>query len=227
MSVTADDAGEARAGRRLQLWLEMSLLFVGLPAAMMFLLDPRLLFPILAGLSLVGLALLALTPGFRWRSLIEGPIGPHWRMSVVFLVGAAALVGGLTLWLRPWALFSIPLERPQLWLVIILFYPFVSALPQELLYRALFFERYGALFGAGVSGRRRAVVINALLFGFAHAFYWNWVVVGLTTMAGWFFADAYANRGSFALAWFWHALGGVLVFTIGLGGYFYTGAIPR
>ena len=38
------------------------------------------------------------------------------------------------------------------------------------------------------------------------------------------FAYAYAVKGSFPLAMLWHSLAGQIIFTVGLGRYFYNGA---
>ena len=75
-------------------------------------------------------------------------------------------------------------------------YPLLSALPQELVFRPLFFRRYGHLFPDG----RIALLANGALFGLAHLMFWNWPAVLLSTAGGLIFAHAYARRGSFALA---------------------------
>lgn len=209
--------------RRARLWLEFLVLFVGVPAAMATVVPVRYAFPLLAAMTVVGVALLALTPGFRWRALIEGPLGPHWRATLIFTLGTAIVATALTLWLRPaWFLF-LPREVPGLWAMILLLYPVLSVIPQELLYRPLFFERYGALLG----GPSVAIAVNALCFGLAHAFYANWVAVTLTTVGGAAFAWAYVHARSFPLAVLWHTLAGQLIFTSGLGRFFYHGAIPN
>jgi len=100
-------------------------------------------------------------------------------------------------------------------------YPIFSALPQELIYRGLFFRRYGPLFGDG----RRLVVANALAFGWGHLFYENWIAVTLSFVAGTVIGWAYWRTRSFPLAWALHAMGGMAVFTSGLGIYFYSGAV--
>jgi hypothetical protein len=47
----------------------------------------------------------------------------------------------------------------------------------------------------------------------------------LTLIGGWFFAETYARTRSMRLVWLEHALYGCLVFTIGLGDYFYHGNV--
>ncbi|MEM9726650.1 MAG: CPBP family intramembrane glutamic endopeptidase, partial [Pseudomonadota bacterium] len=214
----------ARVGK-LRLWAEFVALFIATPIAVWwFASGGGGVFSVLLAALVVGGWLLHGTPGWRWRRLIEGPVHPHWRATLGFTIGTVLVVGALTLWLRPASLFAIPLYRPELMLLIALAYPILSALPQEILFRALFFERYGPLFGPEPGGGRLAVFINGLIFGLAHLYYANAIAIGLSVLAGWLFADAYLHRRSFPLALLWHVIGGLLVFAIGLGGYFYAGA---
>jgi membrane protease YdiL (CAAX protease family) len=106
--------------------------------------------------------------------------------------------------------------------MILTLYPLLSALPQELVFRPLFFRRYGALF----PGTAAAVACNALVFGLAHLMFWNWVALALTVAGGLIFARAYLGRGGFAMAVVLHAVCGAIIFTSGLGTFFYHGAVP-
>ena len=206
---------------RLRLWAEFLTLYVGGPLVLALLLPPRMMFTALGAMTFVGILLLHLTPGFRWRSLALG-----WRRLslwsvLVFSVATAVVAGAATWWLFPGRLFSLPLAAPSLWLTIMLAYPLVSALPQEVLFRALFFRRYGSLFPAPAL----AVPLNAALFAFAHLMYGHPLVFAMTFFGGLAFAWAYAVKGSFPGAVLLHALGGQIVFTSGLGILFYSGAV--
>ena len=117
---------------------------------------------------------------------------------------------------------ALPRRAPGLWVAIMLIYPFLSALPQELVFRVLFFRRYGGLF----DGRRVAVAVNAAGFGLAHLMFWNWVAAALTVAGGVIFARAYLRRG-FVQAVLLHAIAGGIIFTSGLGSFFYHGAVGR
>ena len=123
----------------------------------------------------------------------------------------------------PDQLLILPRERTELWLTILVLYPLLSAIPQELFYRALFFERYGRLF----PGRPWAIAVNAGCFGLAHLFFANWPAVLLATAGGAVFAWAYAEKRSFVFACVLHSIGGLIVFTAGLGLLFYHGAVGR
>lgn len=220
MSRETRDEASARA-RRLQLVAEFSALFVGVPLALAFLLPPTAMFSVLGVMTAVGLVLLHRTPGFEWVELRRGPV--PWRP----VLGALALTAGIavaaTLILFPQMLFFLPRESPALWLMILALYPLLSALPQELLFRPLFFRRYGSLFPSV----HLAIWANALLFSIAHLMYAHPLVLGMTFAGGWMFGWLYAVRGSFGGAVLLHAVAGQILFTSGLGILFYSGAVGR
>lgn len=209
--------------RALRLWVEAALLFAVFPVVMATAGRPDLFVKLLIVITLAGIGLLAMTPGFRWRDLLAGGLICDWRVVAVFTLGTAVISATLALWLLPERFLFLPQERTELWLRILVLYPLLSALPQELFYRALFFERYGSLF----PDRRWAIAINAGCFGMAHLFYANWPAVILTTVGGAIFAWAYADRRSFGLACVLHTIGGLIIFTSGLGLFFYHGAVGQ
>lgn len=202
--------------------LEFAALYVGAPLAIALFMPGRLLFPALALFSLAGLALLWFTGGFDWRGLLRGWSRLPWP-EIAGLALAVLLAGIAILWLtRPEALFQILRHRPGFLPVIWLLYPILSALPQELIFRPLFFHRYGAILPRGPA----AIALNAAVFSFAHLMYWSWIVTVLTFAGGWIFARAYLRHG-FPAAWVLHAVAGNLLFTVGMGAYFYTGNVVR
>jgi uncharacterized protein len=210
-----------RVGREVQLALELAGLYVLLPVALALRLPPIWLFPVLLAVTLLALALLGLTPGFAWRDLLRGWRGLDWGHVAKVGLLALAVVALLVWWLVPHRAFSLPRHATGLWLMILLLYPVLSALPQEIVFRELFFRRYGAL----VPRRNVQLVLNGLLFGLGHLIFWNWVAVALSVAGGLVFAHGW-QRGGFAMAVVLHALCGAIVFTLGLGTFFYHGAIP-
>jgi len=225
---TARPARAVSTLRRARLWGEFAVLFLGVPLACAYLLRPQDVVNVLAVSAVAGIILLAITPGWRWiRLLIAQPIRDLALLAVFSLV-AAGIIHTLVMRLAPWAYLSLATQRTELWIMIMALYPFLSALPQELLFRALFFERYGVLFGWRGDGAPMpwlAISANSLCFGLAHLFYWNWVAVGLTAAGGLAFAYAYTRLRSFPLAFAMHVAAGQLIFTLGLGLFFYHGAI--
>ena len=230
--MTTIDATHARRAtsplRLARLWGEFIALYIGVPLACAYLLRPADVVNVLAASAAAGVILLAVTPGWRWvRLLICRPIRDLAALAVFALV-SAAIIHTLVMELAPWAYLSLPTQRYELWVMIMALYPFLSALPQELLFRALFFERYGVLLGWRGDGEPMpwlAILLNSFIFGLAHLFYWNWVAVGLTAAGGLAFAYAYTRLRSFPLAFAMHVVAGQLIFTLGLGLFFYHGAV--
>lgn len=201
----------------IRLRAELAALYVAAPLAAGLGAPPRLLAVVA---SAVGLALLHATPGFRWRELAAGWSRVAWG-RVAALACATAVVGlALVLALRPEALFEPGRSRPRLLVAIVVLYPPLSALPQEVLFRALFFRLYGPVLPRGVAAQ---VVLNAALFALAHLAYRSWVVAGLAFAGGLAFAHAHRVRGRFAEAVALHAAAGVALFALGLGAWFLLG----
>ncbi|GBR19081.1 hypothetical protein AA3271_0383 [Gluconobacter japonicus NBRC 3271] len=67
------------------------------------------------------------------------------------------------------------------------------------------------------------IVASAVAFGFAHILFLNWIAVGMTLIGGVLFASDYSRHRSLTLTCFEHSLYGCLIFTVGLGRFFYTG----
>lgn len=202
---------------------ELVILFLLLPVLMAVWLPRGWLFPVLGAFTLAGAILLTRTAGFRWRDLISG-----WREVAVFPVLGVILVTAGISWLvmtstRPEALFFMIRQRPEFMLVIALLYPILSALPQEVLFRPLWFRRYGDLLPGGAAG----LVLNAAAFSFAHLMYWSWIVASMTFTGGLVFAWAYEVKKSFPLAVVLHSVAGIVLFAFGMGVYFYSGAVER
>jgi len=204
--------------------VEALLLFVAAPLVHVALFDRLGVFAPLAAVTAVGLGLLATTPGWRWGEVVAlSTLRGQGRLILGFTAVAAAVIFALVLALIPHRLFGLPRHMPETWALVMLFYPLVSVLGQELLFRPLFFRRYGDLFAGPVT----LVIANAGVFSLTHAFYQNWVALALTFLGGLIFAEVYRRTRSFPLVFVLHSLAGQLIFTSGLGVYFYHGAIPQ
>lgn len=138
------------------------------------------------------------------------------RLLLRWLI-CGVLMTGVIWMLMPDRLFSLPRQDPLFWLGILAGYPVLSALPQELIYRAWFLQRYACLF------RRRSILlaVNALAFGWLHWLFDSLIAVLLTIIGGWFFAETYTRTRSLRLVCLEHALYGNLIFTIGMESLFY------
>ena len=179
---------------------------------------------VLPSLALAGVACLVVLlrdPTFSRRQLWNTTAARGQLASTLLRVLlAAAGLTVVTMLLAPDALLAFPRDRPWFWLAVMLLYPLVSVYLQEVIFRAFFFHRYGALFASD----RGRVLASAALFAFAHIVMRNVPALLLTFVGGLMFAGVYARTRSLALACLEHAVLGDFVFTIGLGTFFFDGA---
>jgi len=164
----------------------------------------------------------------RWRHKIsmhdllrrKVPV-TEWRRILMIYAAAIPCMVGLLWLIKPDALFSLISHRPKVWLLVMIAYPLISVLPQELIYRVFFFERYRPLFGHGFA----MMAINAIAFSGVHALFHNWPAVILTLPGGALFAYTYERTSSLRLVAIEHALYGCAIFTIGYGTFFFEGTL--
>lgn len=216
----ADAAADGRPGR-VRLAAEFAALFLAAPLVLALALPPSAMFPALFAVTAAGLVLLARTPGFAWRELRLGPV--RWREVALFAGLTAAVCAAVIALTAPGSAFLLMRVNPALMAAILVLYPVLSALPQEVVFRALYFRRYGAILPGGAAG----LALNAAVFAWAHLLFWNGIVMAMTFAGGLAFAHAYRVRASFPQAVVMHAVAGNIVFLFGLGIFFYTGNIQR
>lgn len=221
---------------RLWRWIEMGLLFGFAPIIMSWLvhgehipllsdyIPPGTKIPIFVALLpvlFVAAFLLLIDPTFRLHDELRRRLG--WRNALtivmIFLIGGSAAA----LWVKhahPSWFLEFPINRPDTYTRIMIAYPLFSVAAQELLYRSFYFHRYGPLFGTQVW---LIVSLNGLLFGFAHIVMNSAFAIAATALGGLILAARYAVTRSFWAVFIEHTLWGWLIFTIGLGRYFFTG----
>jgi membrane protease YdiL (CAAX protease family) len=206
---------------RAALAFEFLLLFVALPAA--FALRPVAWpLPVLWALALYCYVVLRRQPDFKprkfWRT---SALAARGRSILALFLPAACLLTLAVYALAPQLFLNLPRQQPFLWALVMLLYPIFSVVPQTLIYRAFIFNRYGPLF----PNPRMLILASAASFAWLHIVLRNPLAPLLTLPAGVLFAWRYANTNSVLVSAFEHALYGCLVFTTGLGAYFYTGAV--
>lgn len=207
---------------RLARLVEMLALFLGVPTLMAMRVVEVGLWPALLVGGSACLGALLLDGSFDrtrlWnfqgaRAIFRGLL-PMFGLSVVVL-GFGVLVA------LPERFLQFPLQRPAFWLLVMVAYPVLSVYPQEIIFRAFFFHRYGPVFvRPGVT-----IGASAIAFGYAHIILHNWVAVTLSVIGGALFAWTYERSRSLLAASIEHALYGCAIFTLGLGWYFYAGAV--
>lgn len=200
---------------RLRLGTEFTIVFLGVPL-------------LIVALKVQILMFIALWAGgvaayFFCRRLNVQTTG--WRAGIIPMLRRfaflAPLIALLSWYLVPQFFLELPRQHPLLWLAVMVLYPVLSVWPQEIIYRQLIYHRYHPLFGQGVG----YVAVSAASFGYAHLIMVNWLAIAMTAAGGYIFATDYAARRSLILVCLEHALYGCLIFTVGLGRYFYTGSV--
>ncbi|MBN2894406.1 MAG: CPBP family intramembrane metalloprotease [Campylobacterales bacterium] len=198
------------------LYAEMVLLFVAPSLSVYFgVMPPWMIIPGLWVLTLYAYWILR-----RHQMPVFEPLRHYCR----HLLGRTALLGVLGLAMLVFIgyskLFVLVLERPLVWVAILALYPLLSALPQEILFRRFFFYRYSALMGSGA-----LFWLSAALFALAHLPFGNEVALAGSFAGGILFAHSYRQSGTILSSWIEHSLYGIMIFTFGLGHYFYHGRI--
>jgi len=138
------------------------------------------------------------------------------KMILLRFIIAAILLTAITLYFFPELFLRLPTQRPQIWLVVMLLYPILSAYPQEIILRTFFFQRYADFFPK----TSVLIIANAALFAWMHILFGNWIAIILSFIGGLLFAHTYHKTQSTLLVSIEHALYGNFLFTIGLGWFF-------
>ena len=205
--------------RRAWLAVEATAIFVALPLAVGF--GPWALpkIPTLLVVTLGCALLLRRDDGWdrgelswnRWTRAELVPVLVRFAALALPILGLAYSLVGAD------GLFAFARRAPWIYLAVLVLYPWLSAFPQEVVWRSFLFHRYRPLLGDGV-GR---VAASALLFAFLHVVYGNAVAPALSLVGGWLFARTFARTRSLWLVTIEHALYGLWLFTVGLGRFFY------
>jgi membrane protease YdiL (CAAX protease family) len=117
----------------------------------------------------------------------------------------------------PQLLFSMPKEHTGLWLMILFLYPPLSALVQEIVFRAFFAYRFETI----LKGRTVFLLSNGILFAYIHSVFGNAIAVVFSFIGAFLFMSTYLKTRSVAMSAIEHALYGNLIFTLGIGNFFY------
>lgn len=197
---------------------ELLLIFIGIPLA--YYLDwlpvPKIvaLLVVAAGCILV----LKFDSAYDLNNLLAWPkMHFNWKTILLRSSVVAAVIFSLVMISQPDALFSLPKELPWVWSFVMLLYPVLSVIPQEVIYRVFFFERYRSVFKKD----KQLVMVSAFSFAFLHIVYDNWWAVTLSFLGGLILSWTYQKSRSLWWVSLEHAIYGCLIFTIGMGNYFY------
>jgi membrane protease YdiL (CAAX protease family) len=208
---------------KIRLISEFIFLYLILPLLVMLDFLPVPLLLILLAMGITVHLFLYYDPYFNRNKFYNWKSGKKeiWKIILLFVPLAALMV--VLIWqIDETKLFYLPSTNPLFLLMISIFYPVFSVVPQGLAYRALFFHRYGILF----PGNTLRIVISAILFSFGHILYKNALVLLLAFCAGLIFAYRYYKTESLLISVLEHSLYGVWLFTCGLG-YFFVSSFVK
>jgi membrane protease YdiL (CAAX protease family) len=198
-------------------WIEMAGIFFGIPLLLVGDFVPRPKIIVLLFVCICCLVLLLRDKTFD-RSCLGFNGFHNWRTLVMRFAIIISFLALYTVLSEPGNVRAFLRHKPALWALIMITYPFLSVVPQEIIFRAFYFHRYGPLFAE----KKLIVVTNAALFAFAHIFFKNWVAVIGAFVAGLLWASTYLRSRSLLVVSIEHALYGDFVFTLGIGYYFYN-----
>ncbi len=203
--------------------VEMAILFGATPFAVDHVVHQRGI-PIFVALVPV-LALILLLLGIDRSFSLGRELSRGFSLAqLASIIAVFVVCGGAVAWYvahyHPAWFLEFPRNRPETYRRIMLLYPLMSVIAQELVYRTFFFHRYGLLFGRAWW---LAILLNGLAFGFGHIVIGTPLAIYGTAATGLLFATRYAMTRSFWAVFIEHTLWGALVFTVGLGQFFFTG----
>lgn len=127
-----------------------------------------------------------------------------------------------TIFFKPQNLFYFVKSTPLIWLTVIVLYPLVSAFTQEVIFRKFFFFRYQTLWK---NNQTTTILLSGFLFSYMHIVFQNPIAVIFSFIGGVIFSYMYAKTKSLMLVSIEHGLYGDILFTLGLGYYFYHGSV--
>jgi len=197
-----------------RLIFEFVLIYLLIPIILFFIKSKIAIFLVLISIFILSIFLLNKDQKFKFNNL---KTKIHWKLCIILTILFFVTIYIYTFFLDQNLLFKFPLKHFFLWLVVIIFYPFLSVVPQEFIFRVLFFHRYSPLFKNRIDC---SIIINTFIFSYSHLVFSNFHAILITTIASPLFAWAYIKR-SFATCIILHSIGGQLIFTIGLGKYFF------
>lgn len=157
----------------------------------------------------------------HFKNAFSRPRKGWWRASLMraFIVVILALI--VCTLCFPELLFDFPRHKPAIWILVLCLYPVLSVFPQEIIYRLYFFE----VIVSGKEAKWPKIVVGTLLFSWVHIIYLNVFALWGTLFGGAVFNVLYwTYRDEPGVMWrvlLEHSLYGLIIFTVGLGGFFF------
>lgn len=165
---------------------------------------------------IIFLVVLLKSKGYKNKNLIKFSKDYDWSKALLRFLIIAVIAFLFVYFFHNDLLFHFADEKPERYLLFLVIYPVVSVIPQEIVYRGYFFYRYKSIFpNIKIMG-----IINAILFGYLHFIYDNWLAVIGAALVGIVFIINYLKTKSLMNVAIEHYAYGILIFTLGLGKFF-------
>ena len=193
---------------------ELFFIYLFLPTIILFFQSKILIFTLLYLVFIFAFLRLRKDKSFELKALTKKI---NWKISFIYFF--VFLVSGYfyVLFYDPNILLSFPKDNFQLWVIVMFIYPFFSVIPQEIIYRVFFYHRYKKLFSGNLL---LLTLLNLFFFSFAHIVFNNPHAILITAIASPIFSYLYIKESFFTCVLV-HSLGGQIIFTLGLGKFFY------
>ncbi|MGI9527287.1 MAG: CPBP family intramembrane glutamic endopeptidase [Weeksellaceae bacterium] len=208
--------------KQLTKWMEQVFLYLIIPVFIYLYIDE--LRDLTKGISLIALFLpgisvilfIVLKKKYKMTNKEIFYIGSwkkEWKSLLLMFTISVILYSWITWYYMPEYFMKFPLENFPQWILVMFLYPILSVIPQGIIYRLFFFQRYQSLYRNHIV----LIVFSALYFCFAHIIFNNFIAIGFTIMGGLLFAWRYYRSRSILISCLEHSLYGNLLFTIGIG----------
>lgn len=197
-------------------FLEFFFIFISLPLFFLYKILPSFL--VLPTLWVLSIYVLYLLRNENIRDIFDRIDKKEFFLVIKRFVFFASLILLFTYFFYEDKLFNFLLQKPDVYITVMILYPLLSVIPQELIFRKFFLFRYEFIFTS-----KMLIIINAAVFCFIHIIFTNYIALFFSFIGGLLFIKTYLNTKSFTLVCIEHALYGDLIFTIGLGEFFYHG----
>jgi hypothetical protein len=152
---------------------ELLLFMLAVPVALWLLLPASAILPVVWGMALFCHWLGRKSPvayaayGWNWAAVNRANLVP----MLARFAFCTLLLGVGTWLLKPEMLWGFVREKPQLWAIVMVFYPLVSVVPQEIIFRRYLFARHADILSPALV----LILVSGIGFGFAHIVFNNWV----------------------------------------------------
>ena len=193
--------------------IEFFLIFIFLPIILFFIPETKLVFTTLYIVFFFSLWKIKKDNTFNFSTLKNKP---DWKFIFLYFLIFSLLGFFYTFFADKSLFFIFPKENPKVWLLVIILYPIFSVIPQEFIYRVFFLQRYKNILSKNLLMN---YFINSLVFSYAHIVFQNYHAVIITALVSPIFYYSYEKK-SFSTCILVHSIGGLLIFTYGLGKFF-------